>query len=422
MAANVNAKHADIKDYLVNFIRDEHGDLFNAAGKNTKVECMETEGETYLKYINEFWTSGQRQANSLHEITYRACFKPQLPNFFIDRLSKAGDVVYDPFSGRGTTVLEAALLDRNIIANDINPLSRILVYPRFFVPDMPRLEKRLHSIPIDEKMEADIDLSMFYHRKTEAEVVSLKEYLKERNDRGEEDELDAWIRMVATNRLTGHSRGFFSVYTLPPNQAVSPESQKKINESRGQKPDYRDTRKIILKKTESLIKDIFPLLIERLRKIGRKAVFLTGDARHTGQIKNETVRLTVTSPPFLDVVQYAGDNWLRCWFNSIDSAKVGENITMAKKITEWCGVMGVVFDELFRITKSNGYVAFEVGEVRGGNVKLEEYVVPLGVKAGFCVEGIMINEQEFTKTANIWGVFNNKKGTNTNRIVIFKKS
>ena len=42
--------------------------------------------------------------------------------------------------------------------------------------------------------------------------------------------MDDWIRMVALNRLTGHSAGFFSVYTLPPNQAVSVKSQRKINE------------------------------------------------------------------------------------------------------------------------------------------------------------------------------------------------
>jgi hypothetical protein len=48
-------------------------------------------------------------------------------------------------------------------------------------------------------------------------------------------------------------------------------------------------------------------------------------------------------------------------------------------------------------------------------------VVPLGLNAGFDCEGIMINQQEFTKTANIWGVSNNKKGTNTNRIVMFCK-
>ncbi len=35
-------------------------------------------------FVNEFWTSKQRAANSLHEVSYRACFKPQLPRFFID--------------------------------------------------------------------------------------------------------------------------------------------------------------------------------------------------------------------------------------------------------------------------------------------------------------------------------------------------
>src|SRR5580658_7195271 len=47
--------------------------------------------------VNEFWTSKQRAANSLHEVSYRACFKPQLPRFFIQRLTKQRELVYDPF-------------------------------------------------------------------------------------------------------------------------------------------------------------------------------------------------------------------------------------------------------------------------------------------------------------------------------------
>ena len=46
-------------------------------------------------FVNEFWTPKQRAASSLHEIAYRACFKPQLPRFFIERLTDAGDTVYD---------------------------------------------------------------------------------------------------------------------------------------------------------------------------------------------------------------------------------------------------------------------------------------------------------------------------------------
>lgn len=84
-------------------------------------------------------------------------------------------------------------------------------------------------------------------------------------------------------------------------------------------------------------------------------------------------------------------------------------------------VMQQVFNELFRITKPGGYVAFEVGEVKKGKIKLDEAVVPLGINAGLTCEAIIINAQEFTKTANIWGVSNNSMGTNTNRIVVFRK-
>jgi hypothetical protein len=73
------------------------------------------------------------------------------------------------------------------------------------------------------------------------------------------------------------------------------------------------------------------------------------------------------------------------------------------------------------VTRRGGWVAFEVGEIRRGEVKLEEVVAPLGIEAGFECTAILINTQEFTKTANIWGVHNNKGGTNSNRIVLLRK-
>jgi hypothetical protein len=95
---------------------------------------------------------------------------------------------------------------------------------------------------------------------------------------------------------------------------------------------------------------------------------------------------------------------------------------MAPEVEEWAAAMTPVFAELHRITQRGGWVAFEVGEVRRGAVKLEEVVAPLGVNAGFSCEAILINTQRFTKTANIWGVSNNKLGTNSNRIVLFRKT
>lgn len=373
-------------------------------------------------YKQELWTSRQRQANAIHEISYRGCFKPQLPNYFLERLSGEADIVYDPFSGRGTTAIEAALLGRRVIANDINPLSAVLTRPRLEVPELADIQRRLRSLRIRASAGADIDLSMFYNRRTESEIVTLRDYLRRRRDARDEDAVDRWIRMVATNRLTGHSPGFFSVYTLPPNQAVAPEDQLRINRKLGQKPPYRDTRALIQRKSVQLQSQLTASDRERLRRAAARAIFLNSDAAATRALPGGGVQLTVTSPPFLDVVQYARDNWLRCWFNGLDAEAIGERITMSRTPEEWAASMSQVFGELYRLTAPGGWVAFEVGEVRRGAVRLDEIVAPLGVNAGFDCGAVLINTQRFTKTANIWGVENNRLGTNSNRIVLFRKT
>ncbi|MGH8618845.1 MAG: DNA methyltransferase [Burkholderiales bacterium] len=372
-------------------------------------------------YAGALWTARQRQASRLHEIAYRACFKAQLPAFFIGRLTRPGDRVYDPFSGRGTTALEAALHGRRVAANDASPLARLLVQPRLTVPALEAIEARLADIPWSRTSGAAPDLSMFYHRNTLRELLALRRYLALRARRQEEDDVDSWIRMVATNRLSGHSPGFFSVYTLPPNQAVSREDQRRINRRLHQRPDYRDVRALILRKSRVLQSGLTPAVRRRLRAAAADARFLTGPAAAVPDLRSGSVRLTVTSPPFLDVVNYAQDNWLRCWFNGLDAKQVGRGITMSRTVADWQAAMQPVFAEICRVTEPGGWLAFEVGEVRKGAIRLEDHVVPLGLAAGFRCEAVLINRQRFTKTANIWGVANNRLGTNSNRIVVFRK-
>ena len=88
----------------------------------------------------------------------------------------------------------------------------------------------------------------------------------------------------------------------------------------------------------------------------------------------------------------------------------------------WSETMLAVFAELYRVTRRDGFIAFEVGEVQRGKIKLDEVVLPLGLRAGFKAHGILVNSQAFTKTAHIWGVGNNDKGTNSNRVVLFEKA
>ena len=384
---------------------------FVLVNQETSIDKIILGNDNYTKFVNEFWTAKQRQANSIHEISYRACYKPQLPRFFIDIFTEKGDTVYDPFAGRGTTLIEAALMGRNIVSNDVNPLSVILTKPRLNIPTIDEIEARLDEIEF-EQPKADLDLSMFFDKKTEYEIVSLKNRLLD-------SDVDNWIRMVSTNRLTGHSAGFFSGYTLPPNQAASQKSQKLINARLEIVPPYKNTKEIILKKSKSLLRNINSKLRKELKTIN--STFSSLDSRKTSHIQNDSINLTVTSPPFLNIVKYAADNWLRCWFNDIDASEVESRISLCRTVETWSEIMGSVFDELYRITIPGGWVAFEVGEVNNGKIKLDENVVPLGLEAGFVCAGVMVNSQDFTKTSNIWGVNNMKIGTNTNRIVLFHK-
>lgn len=396
-------------------------DAFGAKTESLETPFLTVSGEARKArtYANEFWTARQRAAHSLHEISYRACFKPQLPRFFVERLTRPGDRVYDPFMGRGTTPLEAALLGRAPAANDINPLSVLLLKPRLNPPTLQSVEKRLREIPFQDGEEAPEDLLVFFHPETLRQITALRKYLRLRKAAGRMDDVDDWIAMVALNRLTGHSPGFFSVYTLPPNQATSVTAQRKINKDRNQVPPPRDVAKIILKKSRNLLGDLEPEARQALREAGRQALLCSAPANTTPEIEDGSVALAVTSPPFLAVVDYAGDNWLRCWFAEIDVKSV--RITIPAKVEDWETVMTGVFAELERVLKPGGHIAFEVGEVNKGKVRLEESVLRCGSGVGLKPLFVLINQQEFTKTANCWGVDNNSKGTNTNRIVVFRK-
>ncbi len=382
---------------------------FSAFGERTR--SIREDGIPY--FVNEFWTSGQRKGHSIQEVSYRACFKPQLPKFFIRRLTAPGDIVLDPFMGRGTTPVEAGLHHRRAFGNDINPLSVLLTRPRLRVPQYSEIQRALVEIDWTTGVDTPPDLLAFYHPETLRRICVLREHLLREAPLGIDnpDPVLDWIRMVAINRLTGHSSGFFSVYSLPPNQAVTVAAQRKINEKRKQVPPPRDLIPIILKKTRTLLRSGIPPHSDFSLSVGA-----ADDLR---QIADGSVALTVTSPPFLDIVQYADDNWLRCWFAGIDASQV--SISMHRTEAAWEAMVRSVLKEQARVLRPGGHVAFEVGEVRNGKVLLEKLVWRAANGLPFERLGVMVNQQEFTKTANCWGVKNNAKGTNSNRIVLLRR-
>ena len=343
-------------------------------------------------------------------------------------------------------------MGRRAAGSDINPLCSMLAQPRFNPPLLREVESRLLNIlrksevdnssldaidSLHRELEYNEDIStddllIFYHPSTLWQLLVLKKWFVDRESQDSFDEVDGWIRMVCINRLSGHSSGFFSVRTMPPNQAVSVESQRQINLRKGQKPEPRDVAKIVIKKSRSLLRsmqfDQRQLSLLDNSQYGERQetdqlpnpVLETTSADDLFYLDDSSTNLIVTSPPFLNIVDYKKDNWLRCWFAGIDVKKL--KISSYSSIEDWKNFVRGAFEEMCRVTRKGGHIAFEVGEVRNGEVQLEKTVLQAVKGLPLHRKEVLINQQSFTKTSNLWGIANNQVGTNTNRIVLLQRT
>ena len=376
-------------------------------------------------HSGELWTARQRQMHPIHyTISYRGSFKPELPDFFINRYLKAPGVVLDPFGGRGTTTLQANLLGHRAVHNDLNPVSVFLARSRQNVPAMEVLEKRLGALQLDRRVKPTPEekerLSPFFHTKTLSEILCLKSELLDNMD----DPAMRYIGVTALSRLHGHSDGFFSVYSFP-QISIMPGAQRKNNVRLGQKPEYKSIRERILRKMK---RDLSLPLPGVFNEAARGNRYISENSQDLKTVRTSSVDLIVTSPPFLDKVDYISDNWMRSWFLGLESATSSIELSVMNSLSEWEDFMRATLFEMGRVLRPGARAVVEVGEVKSRSVllNLEQVLaglLPIRVPGGeLAVEEILINEQKFTKLSNCWDVKNNEKGTNTNRCLIVRKN
>ncbi|MEI0489816.1 TRM11 family SAM-dependent methyltransferase [Brachyspira pulli] len=69
------------------------------------------------------WSFPNRGNWATHDAKWRGNWSPYIPRNIILRYSQEGDLVLDQFVGGGTTLVEAKLLNRNIIGVDVNDVA-----------------------------------------------------------------------------------------------------------------------------------------------------------------------------------------------------------------------------------------------------------------------------------------------------------
>ena len=81
---------------------------------------------------DSLWLLDSRDSSGAHQADYHGNFIPQIPNQLLRRFTRAGDVVLDPFSGSGTTAIEAARLGRRHVGVEISPSVADIAAKRFY--------------------------------------------------------------------------------------------------------------------------------------------------------------------------------------------------------------------------------------------------------------------------------------------------
>lgn len=224
--------------------------------------------------------------------------------------------VLDPFSGRGTTVFQSLLMERNAAAIDINPVAYCVSSAKAEIPPLEQILAELTRLQ-DQYTCADNNWleeergslppffrRAFYHS-TLRELLFLRRALSWRTCA-----LHRFIAALVLGSLHGDrdkSPNYFS------NQMPRTISTKPAYSLR-----YWRVNKLWPHKRE-----VFPLLVQRARfrlqsdLPTHRGIVALGDSRDAAnlvRIGQDSVRLVVTSPPYLNVTNYGEDQWLRLWF------------------------------------------------------------------------------------------------------------
>lgn len=379
------------------------------------------------QFVTPWARESSRSYDSWHSMcSYLGSFPAPLASYFIKHFSNTGDVVLDPFSGRGTTLLEARLLDRKSVATDLNPIALALSEAKNVNFTKHEIFERIEHLELSfdpalylpEALAQPDEIHLIFHPRTLAQLCYLKrKFLKSKLP------VDKYLIGCVLGVMHGGERkdgtsGYLSI-SMPNTFSMSPDYVRRFVQTNQLNTDFRDVFKIIRDKTDRLF--------DKHSLLKQQGVVVKADAKTLS--KNEEIKqylgkvnLIITSPPYLGIVNYAKQNWIRSWLLDKDTLEVSNELDDDLNLTEWVAFSTKVIKELKALMREDGVAIFVIGDV----AKSKTSVIPLArefcsmvkeanlFKNIWCISDVIDSAD---KTTRIWG---ESKGSATaiDRIVI----
>ncbi len=255
--------------------------------------------------------------NPLHALCpYFAMFPEEFVREQTLRHTRRGDLVFDCFSGRGTTALEALLLDRRAAAIDVNPVAFCISAAKAQLPDPERLQDRIDDLQWffehtarpnlkRERRALPIFFGRAFHWHTLEQILFLRWALKWKGGR-----TDRFIAALVLGSLHGdmdRSQSYCS-NQMPRTISTKPGYSLSYWRKNALWPRRRNVFEVLRERAELRFAGSQPSLDGNV---------VMGDARQSGRLFRDLrgqVKAIITSPPYYNVTNFEEDQWLRLWF------------------------------------------------------------------------------------------------------------
>jgi len=317
--------------------------------------------------IPKIWqnNSGRWAAPQHYTCSYMAMFPPELPHYFISKFTKKGDTILDPFSGRGTTPVQAISQSRFGVGNDLNDLAYLLTKGKIANPNLDEVIERLEELESNFNRENWLRMKgiprkirMIYHPETQRHLM----YLRQEMD-WKEDDIDAFLAMVLMGSMHGSSPGFLSI-SMPNTFSMGWNYIKKYIKENNLKRPKRDVFEILKNRSERFLKN---------GKLPGEGEAIHGDVRDIDKrLQHNSVKMIFSSPPYLKVIKYGLYNWIRLWWILGDHREIDEKLDDSHSIKPYLKFMKEVLETTLRtLDKKEGIACWVIGDVKNLNLARE---------------------------------------------------